>query len=275
MATILQLQNNIKVLNAKNLKITTELNKEKEINAQNKVELVKLQTAVSDSNQAKETLLAEQKRLNIEIESQKTKIAGITKLENDIKVLNVANLKIATELNTEKEDIKVLTADKLNLTTELKKEKELSAQNKTELVRLQTAVSDSNQAKETILTERNELSVKVQEFQHKIIELENDNKRLQAEVENHGASEDLSQEGFTSFISDTLRDLENKMQTQVSVDEDKKFVVKEMEIEAKVIFEKKGNKGIYVFPTAEKLKNIAPDQLQKIKFMIKSSPKIT
>ncbi|MDI6734879.1 MAG: hypothetical protein QME42_01575, partial [bacterium] len=256
-----------------------DLNKEKEVSAQNKTELVRLQreknslserisqlqTALSDSGRLNEAaVLEERNKLNVAIDSQKKRIA---EAEENIKVLNVENLKIVTELKIEKE---TGAQNKIEL-TKLQQEKNSLSE---KFSQFQTALSESNQAKAALLSERNELHIKVQELDRKRIELENDNKRLQAEAENRGESEDLTQEGFTTFISDTMRDLENKM-SSCSADEDKKFVLKEMEIEAKVAMEKKGNRGIYVFPTAEKLRDIDSSKLQTIKFMIKSSPKIT
>jgi chromosome segregation ATPase len=192
----------------------------------------------------------------------------VIELENNLKLLNTENLKLTTQLDAEKENV-------IQLREELSKIKQEKKNMNEEIERLQNILTEHTKSKHDLLAEVERLKVMLDEIQSKLKELQNENARLRAEAELHGESEELSQEGFTAFIADTLQDLEQKMQEEVSVDEDKKFVVKEMEIEAKVAVEKKGNKGVYVFPTAEKLKGIHPDQLQKLKFVIRSVPKIT
>ena len=279
MASIVELQKNIKVLNTENLRLATQLNIEKKTAESATATADKVTKDMLTLQQEKKTLSESVTQLQTKLsrakETDRTKTASIVKLQKNINVLNTENLKFATQLNIEKktaESVKV-TADKVtkDMLT-LQQEKKTLSEN---VIQLQTELSDVTRTKQAVFAENEELKIRVQKFQDRVVNLEDANRRLQAEVEIHGESEDLSQEGFVSFISDTLGELEKKMQTQVSVDEDKKFVVKEMEIEAKVVIEKKGNKGVYVFPTAEKLKGIASDQLHRMKFLIKSEPKLS
>ena len=83
----------------------------------------------------------------------------------------------------------------------------------------------------------------------------------------------MLQTDFNNFIANSVRSLQENLSSDKNSDYD--FMIRDVQIEALVSTEKRGNKMAFIIPTSTQLKDIDGNKLQKIKYSLSMAYKNT